>query len=104
MVGHFWIRRRFEVLQQLHGHRITEAKEIAEIGCGHGLLQKQIEDNYGREVSGFDLNEYALRRNISGRSKLYCYDILQREPALQGRFDLIFLFDVLEHVQQEDTS
>lgn len=100
-IDHFWIRRRFEVLQQLAGGLITGAKEMAEIGCGHGLLQRRIEDAYGREVSGFDLNEYALRRNISRRSKIYCYDIFQKEPALRERFDLIFLFDVLEHIREE---
>lgn len=101
-IDHFWVRRRFDVLQTLAGELITRAKEMAEIGCGHGLLQRQIEDAYGREVSGFDLNEYALRRNVSRRSKVYCYDIFQREPALRERFDVIFLFDVLEHIQGED--
>jgi SAM-dependent methyltransferase len=99
---HFWFRRRFAVLQQLAGGLITGAKEIAEIGCGHGLLQRQVEDAYGREVSGFDLNEYALRRNVSRRSRVYCYDIFQREPALRERFDVILLFDVLEHIREED--
>jgi SAM-dependent methyltransferase len=99
---HFWVRRRFDVLQQLAGALITGAKEMAEIGCGHGLLQRQIEDAYGREVCGFDLNEYSLRRNVSRRSKVYCYDVFQREPALRERFDVIFLFDVLEHIREED--
>jgi SAM-dependent methyltransferase len=101
-IGHFWVRRRFDVLQQLAGALIRERKEMAEIGCGHGLLQRQIEDAYGREVCGFDLNEYALRRNVSRRSKVYCYDVFQKEPALRERFDVIFLFDVLEHIREED--
>ena len=101
-IDHFWIRRRFEVLQQLAGGLITAAEEMAEIGCGHGLLQRQVEDAYGREVSGFDLNEYALRRNVSRRSKIYCYDVFQREQALREQFDVIFLFDVLEHIREED--
>jgi 2-polyprenyl-3-methyl-5-hydroxy-6-metoxy-1,4-benzoquinol methylase len=101
-IDHFWIRRRFEVLQRLAGSVVAGAKEMAEIGCGHGLLQRQIEDGYGREVSGFDLNEYALKRSVSRRSKIYCYDIFQRESALRERFDLIFLFDVLEHIREED--
>lgn len=101
-IDHFWIRRRFEVLQLLAGGLITGAGELAEIGCGHGLLQRQIEDAYGREVTGFDLNEYALGRNVSRRSRVCCYDIYQLNPALRARFDLIFLFDVLEHISNED--
>jgi 2-polyprenyl-3-methyl-5-hydroxy-6-metoxy-1,4-benzoquinol methylase len=101
-IDHFWIRRRFDVLRRLAGGLISGAREIAEIGCGHGLLQRQIEEVYGREVTGFDLNEYALRQNLSRISKVCCYDIYQEDAALRERFDLIFLFDVLEHVADED--
>jgi hypothetical protein len=55
-IDHFWIRRRFEVFQRLADGLIGSAREIAEIGCGHGLLQLQIETAYGRDVAGFDLN------------------------------------------------
>jgi SAM-dependent methyltransferase len=100
-IDHFWIRRRFAVLRKLAGHRIARARQLAEIGCGHGLLQRQIEDAYARELTGFDLNEGALGQNVSRRSKICCYDIFQREATLHERFDAIFLFDVLEHISDE---
>jgi len=101
-VEHFWIKRRFEVFQRLAEELIRNARDIAEIGCGHGLLQRQIEDKFGREVNGFDLNEFALRQNVSRRSAVCCYDISQKDPTLRGRFDLVFLFDVLEHIANEN--
>jgi 2-polyprenyl-3-methyl-5-hydroxy-6-metoxy-1,4-benzoquinol methylase len=101
-MDHFWIRRRFDVFQRLAGDLISGAREMAEIGCGHGLLQRQIEEAYVREVTGFDLNEFALKRNLSRISKVCCYDIYQKDEALRERFDLIFLFDVLEHITDED--
>jgi hypothetical protein len=101
-INHFWIKRRFEVLQRLAGPLITSARETAEFGCGSGLLQRQIEDRYGRAVTGFDLNEYALKRNLSRLSTVYCYDVNEKDPSLQGKFDLILLFDVLEHIGDED--
>jgi 2-polyprenyl-3-methyl-5-hydroxy-6-metoxy-1,4-benzoquinol methylase len=100
-IDHFWVRRRFEVLRRLDGGVVTAAGQIAEIGCGHGLLQRQVEDQYGKEVTGFDLNEYALKRNLSKTSRVCCYDIRQQLPALHQSFDLIFLFDVLEHLSEE---
>lgn len=100
-VEHFWVRRRFAVLEKLAGKRISTAQDLAEVGCGHGLLQRQVEDGYGKEVSGFDLNDDALKQNVSVRSKRYCYDIFQRNAGLRERFDLIFLFDVLEHISDE---
>ena len=99
---HFWIHRRFQVLRRLAGSLIPSAREIAEIGCGHGLLQRQIEDAYGREVTGFDLNEFALKRSLTRLSNVCCYDIQQQDPSLRERFDLVFLFDVLEHIADED--
>jgi SAM-dependent methyltransferase len=101
-LDHFWIRRRFQVLQKLGDNLVRSSREIAEIGCGHGLLQKQVEDAYQRQVTGFDLNEYALQLNVSKQSRVCCYDIFQKSEDLRGRFDLIFLFDVLEHISNED--
>lgn len=99
---HFWFRRRFKVFQTLAGDLVKSSTNIAEIGCGHGLVQRQIEENYGRDVTGFDLNEFALRQNLSRRSSICCYDISQRAPQFHHRFDLIMLFDVLEHIEDED--
>src|SRR5271155_5346695 len=99
---HFWVRRRFDVLRRLIGGGLGGSRELAEIGCGHGLLQRQVEDGFGLSVTGFDLNEYALQRNVSRRSRVCCYDIFQRDADLRGRFDVIFLFDVLEHIADED--
>jgi SAM-dependent methyltransferase len=101
-IDHFWVRRRFAVLQRLAGGELRGAQHMAEIGCGHGLLQRQIEDAYGHEVTGFDLNEYALKQNLSRRSRVCCYDIFQMDSQLKEQFDVIFLFDILEHVTEED--
>jgi SAM-dependent methyltransferase len=99
---HFWIRRRFHVLRSLAGGLISSAAEMAEVGCGHGLLQRQIEDAYGCEVTGFDLNSYALAKNVSLRSRVCCYDIFQKDSSLKARYDVILLFDVLEHITEEN--
>lgn len=100
-IDHFWIRRRFEVLRRLAGELIGSAEQMAEVGCGHGLLQRQIEDAYGKGVTGFDLNEFALKHNESRKSRVCCYDIFERQPDFAARFEVIFLFDVLEHISDE---
>ena len=101
-IEHFWVRRRFDVLRHLAGDLLASAREAADVGCGHGLLQRQVETAYGKDVTGFDLNEFALKHNQSSRSEIYCYDIFQKDSALRERFDLVFLFDVLEHIPDED--
>ncbi len=99
--NHFWIRRRFQVMRRLADSVIRNSKRSAEVGCGNGLLQRDIEEYYGIPVSGFELNELALRKNISRTGPLYCYDIHQRLPEFEAQFDLVFLFDVLEHIEDE---
>jgi len=98
---HFWTKRRFQVMCRLAGQLVDQASAIAEVGCGHGLLQRQIEDAYCREVTGFDLNELALEQSVSRISPLCCYDVFQKRLEYRSCFDLIFLFDVLEHVSEE---
>jgi len=98
---HFWIRRRFQVIQRTAGDLIRGAKIVAEVGCGVGFVQRQIEDRFGVPVAGFDLNEYALRNSISRLSPLYCYDIRDRAERFRGQFDVVLLLDVLEHVAEE---
>jgi len=99
--GHFWIRRRFVVMQRLADSAVRTARHVAEIGCGNGLLQRDVEDHYGFPVAGFELNELALQKNVSRLSPLYCYDIHQRASQFRAHFDLLFLFDVLEHIDDE---
>src|SRR3954466_2531584 len=99
---HFWCKRRFEVLQKLADKRLRSSVKAAEIGCGNGVLQRQIEDAYELSPAGFDLHEAALRRNMCRRGEVYCYDIHQRDDAFRKAFDLLLLFDVLEHIQDQD--
>jgi SAM-dependent methyltransferase len=99
---HFWIRRRFAVMRRLADLALRTCTSAAEIGCGNGLLQKEVEDHYGIPVTGFDLNELALHKNVSRLSPLYCYDVHQRNSDLGARFDLLLLFDVLEHIDEEN--
>ena len=99
---HFWCKRRFEVLKKLADGRLRTTKRVAEIGCGNGVLQRQIEDSYNLAPAGFDLHEAALRGNISRRGDVYCYDINERADAFKKAFDLILMFDVLEHIEDQD--
>jgi SAM-dependent methyltransferase len=100
-LDHFWMRRRFDVLRRLAGNEIARADAIADVGCGHGILQRQIEDGFDQLVTGFDLNEVALKQTVCRTSLVCCYDVFQKEPSYEGRFDLVLLFDVLEHIEDE---
>ncbi|RYD84832.1 MAG: class I SAM-dependent methyltransferase [Verrucomicrobiaceae bacterium] len=101
-LSHFWIKRRFEVLRKLAPRPSWTDVAVAEVGCGTGLIQRQMEDAFGITVDGFDLNVQALRQNVSRASRVCCYNIFDRRLELQGRYDVILLCDVLEHI--DDTT
>jgi SAM-dependent methyltransferase len=97
-IDHFWIRRRFEVLRRISDDLPWPQMRIAEIGCGSGLLQRQVEDEFGARVDGFDLNEFALKQSVCRTSRRFCYNIFSRDSSLREAYDAIFLFDVIEHL------
>lgn len=99
--GHFWIRRRFEVLRKITRDLDWPRLTVAEVGCGNGLLQRQCEDQLGLEVDGFDLNEAALLQAICRRSRSVCYNVHDRQETMREKYHVIFLFDVLEHIDDQ---
>jgi len=100
---HFWIRRRFDVLKRLANQLLRQGSSAAEVGCGNGLLQRYMEDEYDIQVAGFDLNEGALQKSLSRSSPLYYYDVSQRASEFRSKFELIFLFDILEHIEDQQS-
>ena len=97
----FWIKRRFDVLRKLMAGFDFQEKKVGEIGCGCGFVQRQFAEDYGVTVDGFDLNEAALRKSVATGQPRYCYDIFDRNPQLAEKYDVVVLFDVIEHIEQE---
>lgn len=97
-VDHFWVKRRFIVLLALAESSLRSASVIGEIGCGNGLVQRQIECYFEKSVDGYDLNTIALKNNISQRSRIIRYDITNDESEIKDIYDLLLLMDVLEHI------
>src|SRR5260370_32993900 len=100
-LDHFWTRRRFDVLTTLLRRLSVSPGRACEIGCGNGLVQRQIEDRFGIPVDGIDLNLSALKASISCKGKLFCYDIFEERPEFRETYDFLFLFDVLEHIEDQ---
>lgn len=104
-LNHFWVRHRFKVFESIcRKIRLKElAPRIADIGCGCGLLQRQLGARYGWKVDGYDLNQAALIKSIALDHPIFFYDINERHEDLKHSYDIIFLFDVIEHLHNEST-
>jgi len=97
---HFWMRARFEEVQCVLPSNL-EGKQMLEIGCGNGVFRSQMEQFSGAPIDGCDLNLRALEMAREGQGRLILYNILERNPELVGRYDLVFLMDVVEHIEDD---
>jgi len=102
-LDHFWIEHRFNIFKAI-SRKINICRQnlrVADIGCGHGLLQCQLKDRFNWAVDGYDLNQAALRNSIASDQTVEFYDINERHDDLESLYDVIFLFDVIEHIEVE---
>jgi SAM-dependent methyltransferase len=100
-LDHFWIRRRFDVLRGLLGKNYHPSGLVAEVGCGHGLVQSQFRAAYGLPVDGFELNEHALAASVATDQPRFIYDIHERREELREKYSVVILFDVIEHIEDD---
>lgn len=100
-LDHFWVKRRFDVLKKLLGPGFRPAGPVAEVGCGHGLVQARFRQVYGVPVDGYELNEFALSQSVAKEQPRYIYDIYERREELKGRYGVMIMFDVIEHIEDE---
>src|ERR1700730_8994800 len=101
--SHFWMQWRHRVLlQELQraGHRL---RNVLDVGCGNGAVRKMLEHDLGIPVECCDLNLGALRMAKPGDGQLFVYNILDQEPSMLGRYDAVFLLDVIEHIDDDAT-
>lgn len=99
--GHFWLDWRFRAFQQ-QLRDLALSRDAAwhglDVGCGHGVVRRQIETSSRWTTDGADLNRDALAQNRVARGDTLRYDLQDRNPRFEGRYDFIVLFDVLEHI------
>jgi SAM-dependent methyltransferase len=106
IIPEFWLEWRFRAfLGQLDALGLPRNAPWhgLDVGCGHGVVRRQLEAATGWTTDGADLNRDALARNRATRGETLRYDVLDRHPALAGKYDFVVLFDVLEHIADPQT-
>ncbi len=97
---HFWMQWRFEAVKK-HLHLMPDTtSKVLEIGCGHGVMREQME-SLGYVVDACDLNLHALELIKGGQGRVMLYNIYDKHPDLAGKYDMIMLMDMVEHIEDD---
>lgn len=78
--------------------RIKEIKSVFEIGCSTGIFPIKYYDNFKNyDYTGLDISQKCIDYcNENSNFTFICADFIQYD--LQKTFDLVFSFDVIDHV------
>lgn len=103
----FWYRSRNEIIETTLSKFIKPShKNYIEIGCGNGFTLKHLREKFiGLNFSACDIYVEALkyaRENNSDEIDLFQYNLFKKN--LDKQFDVIGCFDVLEHIQEDETA
>ena len=104
-INHFWMNWRFKFLiTQLKENKIQIKKslKIMDLGCGNGVLSNQLEKRFKIKIDRVDSNEDSLKLNQNVKGRIICYNIKEKKKKLRNYYDLIFIFDVIEHVKNDN--
>ena len=102
---HFWCEWRLEAFLNLLkdiDFPVDHPYKGVEIGCGNGLVRRQLEARTGWDVDGIDIDLQALQRNLTSMGETFLYNINDRHPDLREKYDFAIMFDVLEHIESQD--
>jgi len=103
-INHFWMIWRFKFLifqLKKGGINLNSKMKIMDLGCGNGILSNQLEKKFKLKIDRVDANEETLKLNKDVKGKLICYNIGERKKKLEKYYDIIFIFDVIEHVKND---
>jgi SAM-dependent methyltransferase len=101
--GHFWFESRNRLLSWALRKYFPNARTFLEIGCGTGYVLSWIEKtNSHLRLSGSEIYESALHHAQKNVQNTELFQMDARRIPYQDEFDLIGIFDVLEHIQEDE--
>lgn len=97
---HPWFTHRVKVILKAFAAYVAKTEDILEVGAGTGhTALALLEDGYRNPSIGEIHINGLLHAKQYGLDKLYQFDL--RSPPFHEHFDVVALFDVLEHIADD---
>ena len=102
--SNFWFQARNELILWALKNYFSETRRFAEIGCGTGFVLSAVEKALpDAEVIGTELFIKGLKFAAQRCSRAKLIQIDARRIPFRSYFDVIGIFDVLEHIEDDTT-
>ena len=102
--SNFWFQARNELILWALKNYFSEIRSFAEIGCGTGFVLSAVEKALpDAEVIGAELFIKGLKLAAQRCSRAKLIQIDARRIPFRSYFDVIGIFDVLEHIEDDTT-
>ena len=105
---HFWSKTRRNIISKVLftflKNKNTKTLSVLEIGCGSGFNINYFKDNF-KEFDGceFNLDMLEIAKQNNPQSNI-TQGGLPFDLKIDKKYDVIFLLDVLEHIQDDENS
>lgn len=102
-LGHasqIWTRGLERRLQMVREHVTLEGKRILDIGCGVGAFVRRLRE-FSPQVYGFDIDRESVTTAAAEGLPNLALAVGEHLPYQDASFDVIFLHEVLEHVDDD---
>lgn len=98
---HWWFQGRRKILRALIEKEVGRAGKILDIGCGTGFNAKWLGELGGGILYGVEISDEAISLAKKRMPDLKIIKGEFPEVEISERFDLVTLFDVLEHFEDD---
>lgn len=94
------VERSYPIVEMVNKVRPVRNLKILDLGCGYGSLSKVLGE-YGAHVTAAEVDEESINNARKFLDKNITIVKIPQEklPFKDGEFDIVFLFDVIEHVK-----
>lgn len=100
--NYFWFKERNKIIYWAISKYFKVAKTFLEVGCGTGYVSSFLSQKFPNlKIFGSEIFVQGLKQANLRMDKDYLFQMDARDIPFKNYFDVIGMFDVLEHIEED---